>query len=589
MDRTDSSVVRVAAYRWTLAAIYGLGALAAGLLLWISMSRIDRDMLDIAHERASVLFRLIEMTRDWNAQHGGVYVPVTPTMQPNPYLVHPQRDVVTQDGQRLTLVNPALMTRQIAEIALAADGVRFHITSLKPIRPANAPDPWEAESLRRFESHGERERLEHLADGGGPMPGAVHRYMAPLLVKPACLRCHEHQGYRVGDVRGGISVTMPSRALEAMTHQRRWQAAAVILSALGLVVAMGHAIALRTRRHLVKLEAVNRGQETVIAARTDELRLANQALAQEVADLQTARRQLDMSRAQYQAVVDNIAEAIVVTDERHRILRVNPAFTAITGFSPDDVVGRHSGSLAADRHEPDFLATVEQQLAATGRWTGELWCRRRHSDAFVALVSVSTLPGEANSGRHVTTMVDITRRKLVEDELAYQATHDVLTGLPNRQLFDDRLAMALAAAQRRQASVAVVYLDLDHFKAVNDRLGHAAGDELLTQAAPRMAHCLREADTLARIGGDEFALLIVNPDPVDSVEAIVGRVLTALRHPFTLQDGEASISGSMGIALFPQHGHDAEALKRAADQALYQAKAAGRNQARTASSETMGG
>jgi len=136
-----------------------------------------------------VLFRLIELTRDWNARHGGVYVPVTEKTQPNPnpYLDVPHRDIVTTDGQQLTLVNPAFMTRQIAEIAEQADGVRFHITSLNLIRPENAADSWEAKSLRAFEKREMSERLSFFADGGGVLKGPVHRFMAPLEIRQACL------------------------------------------------------------------------------------------------------------------------------------------------------------------------------------------------------------------------------------------------------------------------------------------------------------------------------------------------------------------------------------------------------------------
>jgi hypothetical protein len=187
-----------------------LGYFVLGLLGFLGVAsefrQIDEGIETLARERGSVLFRLVELTRDWNAQHGGVYVRVTENTQPNPYLEHPKRDLETVDGIRLTMVNPAFMTRQIAEIAEAADGVKYHITSLKPIRPANAADPWEAAALAGFEKNAQLDLLELVQTEAGP----VHRYMAPLIVKPACLACHARQDYKVGDVRGGISVTMPA-------------------------------------------------------------------------------------------------------------------------------------------------------------------------------------------------------------------------------------------------------------------------------------------------------------------------------------------------------------------------------------------
>lgn len=166
--------------------------------------------LAVATEGARNMFRMIVLTRSWNAAHGGVYVPVTEKTQPNPYLNHPRRDLVTTDGRRLTMINPAFMTRQLAELANLHEGAIFHITSLKPIRPMNAADPWETESLGKFE-RGEKERVEVVSANGK----ALLRYMAPLVVKPPCMTCHAQQGYKVGDIRGGISVTLSYAPIEA--------------------------------------------------------------------------------------------------------------------------------------------------------------------------------------------------------------------------------------------------------------------------------------------------------------------------------------------------------------------------------------
>ncbi len=176
-------------YRGWVAMAYLLVALLAGSLLYVEFRGIDEQMSTLARERGAILFRLVELTRDWNARHGGVYVPITEATQPNPYLKHPRRDLETLDGKHLTMVNPAFMTRQIAEIAEQADGVRFHLTSLNLIRPANAADAWEREALRSFEQ-GRTEVLDLVVDERGPQ----HRYMARLLGKQACLGCHAEQG-----------------------------------------------------------------------------------------------------------------------------------------------------------------------------------------------------------------------------------------------------------------------------------------------------------------------------------------------------------------------------------------------------------
>ncbi|MEW5733281.1 MAG: DUF3365 domain-containing protein [Thermodesulfobacteriota bacterium] len=193
----------LAALAWTL--------VITGLWAW-SIEKEETQIFDLAKAQARAFFQEIVTTRSWNAAHGGVYVPVTPETQPNPYLEDPERDVVTTDGLRLTKINPAYMTQQIGEIAEKQNRIWFHITSLKPIRPGNRPDPWEAQALKAFES-GAKERFELVgADSGGKR----FRYMAPLLVEKPCLSCHAKQGYREGDLRGGISVTREAEDILAV-------------------------------------------------------------------------------------------------------------------------------------------------------------------------------------------------------------------------------------------------------------------------------------------------------------------------------------------------------------------------------------
>ncbi|MBP6036362.1 MAG: DUF3365 domain-containing protein [Azonexus sp.] len=206
--------------QWIARRVWWLGLLAlwagaVGLSLQAHLADTREHSLDLALESARNMFRMVVLVRSWNAAHGGVYVPVTGETRPNPYLEHPRRDVTTGDGQSLTLVNPAFMTRQLGELAEKQGGVVFHITNRKPIRPANRPDPWEDAALLRFEA-GVPETWEVVGAPGEPR---LLRYMAPLRVTPACLRCHEKQGYREGDIRGGISVTQPYAKIEAAADQ----------------------------------------------------------------------------------------------------------------------------------------------------------------------------------------------------------------------------------------------------------------------------------------------------------------------------------------------------------------------------------
>ena len=219
--------------RWWLLPL-SVWLLATLLSFQSHIGELRQHNLDLAGAALQRMFHMIVLTRSWNAQHGRVYVPVSATTPSNPYLEHPKRDVTTLEGERLTMVNPAYMTRQLAELAHRDDQVAFHITSLKPIRPTNAADAWETLALQAFE-RGEKERLEIVAQPSGE---PLLRYMAPLEVKPPCLACHAKQGYRVGDIRGGISVSMsyaPILAATGMAERREIFTHAVVFLLVSLV------------------------------------------------------------------------------------------------------------------------------------------------------------------------------------------------------------------------------------------------------------------------------------------------------------------------------------------------------------------
>ncbi|CUW41250.1 Putative histidine kinase A, N-terminal [Magnetospirillum sp. XM-1] len=218
--------------RWLLLLLAWAGVM--GIAFRTQVADIRSQGLTVATEGARNMFRMVVLTRSWNARHGGVYVPVTPTTQPNPYLVHPRRDITTTDGLELTLVNPAYMTRLIAEMAASDSGAIFRLTSLKPIRPQNAPDPWERTALEAFEGG----ISEQFGVETGTQ-GAFLRYMAPLRVETPCLQCHEIQGYKLGDIRGGISVSQPFEPIETATNAHIRQAMAMYAAVFLMVAGMG--------------------------------------------------------------------------------------------------------------------------------------------------------------------------------------------------------------------------------------------------------------------------------------------------------------------------------------------------------------
>ena len=354
----------------------------------------------------------------------------------------------------------------------------------------------------------------------------------------------------------------------------------------GYVVVMGLAICVavlmaafwyrqfvRTRREQQALSALTAQLEETVAARTHELEESNVAMRREIDERR--RREEDLRIAD--AVFESAAEAIIVTDAENNIVRVNPAFTAITGFTPAEVMGRNPRLLKSGRHGPEFYRAMWDALNTRGHWEGEIWNRYRNGDIRAEWLSIAKIDDGDGLAHHLAVFHDITRRKEDEDLLRFKAHHDALTELPNRDLFKDRLQASINRARRYHRHFALLLIDLDRFKEVNDSLGHTAGDELLVEAARRLVSCVRETDTVARLGGDEFAIVLSEMNADDEAEQIAQRAVALLNEPYYLDAGTAHISGCVGIAVYPAHGCDIDQLLCNADQAMYQAKAGGRN------------
>lgn len=278
-------------------------------------------------------------------------------------------------------------------------------------------------------------------------------------------------------------------------------------------------------------------------------------------------------------VFDTINEGIMITDANNCIEVVNPAFTEITGYSFDEVSGQNPRMLSSGLQDADFYSVLWQSLNDHGRWEGEIWNRHKNGEMYAESTSISYVYDEVGKiKRHIAVFGDVTEKKQAEEKIHYQANYDPLTGLPNRQLFQDRLHSAVASAKRNNAQLALLFIDLDRFKEVNDSAGHEAGDRLLIQVAQRLNECIRESDTLARLGGDEFVVILNNLSKNNDVEDIVRAMLELLERPFSLAGGvDAAISASIGIAMYPADGADDAALIRSADAAMYRVKETGRN------------
>jgi diguanylate cyclase (GGDEF)-like protein/PAS domain S-box-containing protein len=292
----------------------------------------------------------------------------------------------------------------------------------------------------------------------------------------------------------------------------------------------------------------------------------------------TERHRLEASQRLAKSVFDAAGEAIVVTDAGNRIVTVNAAFSRITGYEPQEVIGRNPGMLSSGLHDEAFYRTLWQRLLHDDHWEGEISNRRKDGQIFVEWLKIAVVRDEEGKPQQfVGLFSDVTERKRHEEAVWRQANFDSLTGLPNRQLLDDRLERALAQAARRHTMVAVLYLDLDRFKPVNDLYGHAAGDDLLSQVALRLQNSLRDEDTVARVGGDEFVAVLsdvaLGEMPVRAAE----KLIAAISAPYRIWENYVEISCSIGIAVFPRDGADAITLLEKADGALYGAKNAGRS------------
>ncbi|MCQ4347263.1 CHASE domain-containing protein [Pseudomonas stutzeri] len=292
----------------------------------------------------------------------------------------------------------------------------------------------------------------------------------------------------------------------------------------------------------------------------------------------TARKAAEHRLQLAASVFDHAREGIVVTDADGLILEANRPFSEIGGYTREESRGRPVWLLLAGRHPERFFQSMRQAGAAADHWSGEVWCRRKGGELYAAQLTISAVRDAAGAiGNWVVLFNDITSSKAQQRQLEQMAYHDALTGLPNRTLLADRLQQAMAQADRNRQHLAVVYLDLDGFKAVNDRYGHDTGDELLIALARRMKATLREVDTLARIGGDEFVAVLAGLERPGDCERVLQRLLRAAAEPVALEAATLQVSASVGATCYPQPGAGAELLLQQADQAMYRAKHAGKN------------
>ncbi len=278
------------------------------------------------------------------------------------------------------------------------------------------------------------------------------------------------------------------------------------------------------------------------------------------------------------SVFEASSDAIMITDAGNRIVAVNRAFCEITGYAENEAVGRTPAILSSGKHDADFYRDLWRGLSETGKWSGEIWNRRKGGEVYAEWLTINAVKtNQGETTHYVAIFADITEHKQAEEHVRHLAHYDVLTDLPNRTLFNDRLGQALIQAQRNRCKAAVMFLDLDRFKGVNDTLGHNIGDLLLQEVAVRLSNSVRQGDTVSRLGGDEFVILLPELGAADDVHRVAQKLLKAVSQPFRLDGRELNISVSIGVSFYPDDGSDADSLVKNADVAMYRAKEIGRD------------
>lgn len=327
---------------------------------------------------------------------------------------------------------------------------------------------------------------------------------------------------------------------------------------------------------------LRRLEETVADKESVNLRLEHEA-NERTSDLGRANRELHV----YRSALEEITEGVVITDPTGSIIETNRAFREMSGYSKVELVGQNPRIMKSEKHDAAFFRAMWDTILETGRWEGEIWDKKKDGTVYPKWMKIDALrDGNGNIERYVGVCADISRIKQAEENLNRMAFFDSLTGLPNRALFQDRFKQALSRAQRTRSRVALIYLDLDHFKHVNDSMGHHAGDLLLRDSAKRIASQVREADTVCRIGGDEFTIILESIGSSADAAVVARKIIAVLKEPFRIENADVFIGTSIGISLFPFDGTNPDELVKRADSAMYEAKERGRGQLRFASGDS---
>ncbi|MCP4090190.1 MAG: EAL domain-containing protein [Gammaproteobacteria bacterium] len=305
----------------------------------------------------------------------------------------------------------------------------------------------------------------------------------------------------------------------------------------------------------------------------------SKAKSESLSKMSRERKQAEVRLKQAATVFENVTDGVIITDANGAIVTINHAAAEITGYRKEEVVGKQPNILKSDRHGPWFFKSMWRTLKKTNQWRGEIWNRRKNGEVFPCWLTISAVRDDDTEEikHYVSMMSDITAIKESQERLQHMAHHDPLTNLPNRLLFNARLEHAIDRAHREKSGIGVMFLDLDNFKPINDGLGHPVGDKALQLVAKRLVDLLRGEDTVARIAGDEFAIIMEEITDSQGISRVAGEILSAFEVPFRIDGQELHLTTSIGISLYPNDGKEVTVLVKNSDTAMYRAKRSGKN------------
>ncbi|MBI5007787.1 MAG: diguanylate cyclase [Nitrosomonadales bacterium] len=487
---------------------------------------------------------------------------------------------ISDPENRRMLLSKMSQSRGIIELRIVRG--RAVVEQFGPGLPEEAPvDDMDREVL----SSGRTLFRELTDENGRP----ALRVVVPFIAKQDfrgtnCMLCHITEA---GSVNGAASVTIDlSEELAQLAEIEDWMwighAALQVLLLVVITMFVRMVIVRNITRPIGNLQqAMAEIQRDMNLSRRADVDTNNPDIGEMAKNFNLLVEKLEHANERLQLFVkmfDNSGEAIVITDAQLRIIAVNPAFYTITQYTEEEVIGKNPNILRSGRQDEKFYQAMWRAINETGMWQGEIWNRRKSGEIYAEWLSIGTVKNAHDEIiNYIALFSDITKRKEAEARIEHLAHYDSLTHLPNRALFSDRLRHALLAGARHNKKSALLFLDLDKFKSVNDTMGHLAGDMLLQSVADRLRSCVRESDTICRQGGDEFMILLAEVGVAADAETVARKIIAAMSEPHRIGDRDLVITFSIGISICPDDAADDETLIKHADDAMYAAKESGRN------------